>query len=89
MKSPRRNGNRSGSSRGKAPRSTSRQASEGPVNARKPWSDREVERLKELALQNTPTRVMGLKLLRSPGSIYSKAAAIGLSLKPSNQRPYG
>ncbi|HYD02027.1 MAG TPA: hypothetical protein VEB22_12435 [Phycisphaerales bacterium] len=74
---------------GRSPRSTSREASDGPANSRKPWTDREVDYLKQLAKENTPTRVMGIKLMRSPHSIYSKAAAIGLSLKPANQRPYG
>ena len=45
--------------------------------------------LKQLALENTPTRVMGLKLMRTPGAIYAKASAIGLSLKPTNQSPFG
>jgi len=53
------------------------------------WSDREVTTLKKLVSQNTPTRVMGIKLSRTPGAIYSKAAALGISLKPTNQRPYG
>src|SRR4051812_9252341 len=74
----------------RSPRSSNRrQDDDGPANSRKPWSDREVQYLRELAGENTPTRVMGIKLLRSPHSIYSKAAAIGLSLKPTNQRPYG
>ena len=54
-----------------------------------PWTDEEVEQLRELAKGNTPTRVIGLKLGRSEDSIYSKASAEGISLGPPNQSPYG
>ena len=60
-----------------------------PKNAGKAWSPQEVRQLKELAKGNTPTRVMGLKLERTEGSIRSKAQDEGISLKPTNQRPYG
>lgn len=53
------------------------------------WSEQEVEQLKLLISQNTPTRVMGLKLERSEEAIYSKVSELGLSLKPSNQSPSG
>ena len=55
---------------------------------RRSWSDREVGKLRQLAKQNTPTRVIGLKLKRTPYSVYAKAASEGISLKPTNQRPY-
>lgn len=42
-----------------------------------------------LASKNTPTRVIGLKLGRSEAAIYSKASEQGVSLKPTNQSPYG
>jgi hypothetical protein len=45
--------------------------------------------LRELAKGNTPTRVIGLKLGRTEGAIYAKAAELGVSLKPTNQKPYG
>jgi hypothetical protein len=47
-----------------------------------------VSKLKELAQGNTPTRVIGLKLGRTPGAVSSKAAQEGISLKPTNQSPY-
>jgi hypothetical protein len=53
------------------------------------WSDEDVERLRELARGNTPTRVIGLKLGRTEDSIRSKAASEGISLMPPNQSPYG
>jgi len=39
--------------------------------------------------ENTPTRVIGLKLGRTEAAIYKKASELGLSLKPTNQSPYG
>jgi hypothetical protein len=47
-----------------------------------------VDELKRLVGENTPTRVIGLKMGRTPEAIYKKAAAEGVSLKPVNQSPY-
>ena len=44
--------------------------------------------LGDLAKQNTPTRVIGLKLGRTPGAVQSQASKQGTSLKPTNQSPY-
>jgi hypothetical protein len=44
--------------------------------------------LKSLIQQNTPTRVMGLKLNRTPVAVQQKANDVGLSTKPVNQSPY-
>lgn len=60
-----------------------------PANAGGAWTPDDVTQLKELAKGNTPTRVIGLKLGRSPGAIYAKASAEDISLKPNNQKPYG
>ena len=60
-----------------------------PDNNGNPWTDEDVAQLKQLALENTPTRVIGLKLGRSEEAIYSKASAEGISLAPANQSPYG
>jgi hypothetical protein len=57
-------------------------------NTGKPWSPSEIKTLKALAKGNTPTRVIGLKLGRTEGAIYSKAAQTGTSLAPTNQSPY-
>lgn len=57
-------------------------------NKGKAWSKGDVSELKKLAKENTPTRVIGLKLGRTEGSIYSKASAEDVSLKPTNQSPY-
>lgn len=58
-------------------------------NSGKPWSGVEVKSMAGLAKGNTPTRVIGLKLGRSESAVYSKAAERGISLKPTNQSPYG
>lgn len=58
-------------------------------NSGKQWSPSEVRRLQELARENTPTRVIGLKLGRTPEAVYSKASQERISLKPTNQSPYG
>jgi len=42
-----------------------------------------------VAKANTPTRVLGLKLGRTPDAVQPKASAEQLSLKPTNQSPYG
>ena len=52
------------------------------------WSARDLRDLKAMAKGNTPTRVIGLKLQRSVASVRSKAQREGISLKPTNQRPY-
>jgi hypothetical protein len=57
-------------------------------NAGKQWTPTEVKQLKDLAKDNTPTRVIGLKLGRPVGGVENKASALGVSLKPTNQAPY-
>ena len=57
-------------------------------NSGKPWSSPERRQLRILVSQNTPTRVIGLKLGRTPGAIYKMAGQLGISLKPTNQSPY-
>ncbi len=57
-------------------------------NTGKPWSNADEAKLENLADHNTPTRVIGLKLGRTEAGIYNKAAALGIALKPTNQRPY-
>lgn len=57
-------------------------------NTGKSWTSKEVSQLKTLAKQNTPTRVIGLKLGRTENAVYNKASQEGVSLKPTNQSPY-
>lgn len=58
-------------------------------NSGKQWSRSDVSQLRKLAKQNTPTRVIGLKLGRTVNAVHAKASQESISLKPTNQRPYG
>lgn len=60
-----------------------------PTNSGKSWTSNDVRQLKSLASGNTPTRVIGLKMGRTPGAVQTKASSSGVSLKPTNQSPYG
>ncbi|MDM0082872.1 hypothetical protein QTI17_19960 [Variovorax sp. J31P179] len=60
-----------------------------PSNHGKSWSSSDVKQLKTLAAGNTPSRVIGLKMGRSESSVQSKASDEKVSLKPTNQSPYG
>jgi hypothetical protein len=53
------------------------------------WTATEIRQLKELAGENTPTRVIALKLGRTPDAVTKKASNEGVSLKPTNRPPYG
>lgn len=59
-----------------------------PKNHGKDWSAQDVKQLRQLARENTPTRVIGLKLGRSEDAVRSKASDESVSLKPTNQSPY-
>jgi len=60
-----------------------------PSNNGKPWTGADNIKLQQLADHNTPTRLIGLKMGRTPGSIQNHASEVGISLKPTNQSPYG
>jgi hypothetical protein len=60
-----------------------------PTNSGKAWTPQAKAQLKQLAGGNTPTRVMGIKLGRTPAAVSTEAARQRVSLKPTNQRPYG
>lgn len=53
------------------------------------WTLTQVKELRQLAKENTPTRVIGLKLGRTEDAVRAKASEEGISLKPTNQSPYG
>ncbi|MBU0767373.1 hypothetical protein KKF55_06410 [Patescibacteria group bacterium] len=59
-----------------------------PKNAGKTWAAADENQLQKLIKENTPTRIIALKMQRTPESIYSHASEQGKSLKPVNQRPY-
>ena len=52
------------------------------------WTESDLRNLKALIRENTPTRVIGLKLGRSETSIRGKARREGLSLRPPNRSPH-
>jgi hypothetical protein len=59
-----------------------------PSNHGKPWTSADIKQLQKLANENTPTRVIGLKMGRTPDAVYSAASGNSVSLKPNNQSPY-
>jgi len=59
-----------------------------PKNHGNPWTAQDISNLGKLAKQNTPTRVIALKLDRTPGAVQTKASQEKISLKPTNQSPY-
>jgi ABC-type Zn uptake system ZnuABC Zn-binding protein ZnuA len=59
-----------------------------PTNHGKDWTASDVQQLKQLAKGNTPTRVIGLEIGRTPDAVKQKASSVGISLKPTNQAPY-
>lgn len=60
-----------------------------PSNHGKPITKEVVKQVKELAKQNTPTRVIGLKTGRTEDSVRGIASKNDISLSPTNQSPYG
>ena len=54
----------------------------------KNWTSSDISKLRELAKENTPTRVIGLKLGRTEDAVRTKASKKNISLKPTNQSPY-
>jgi len=58
-------------------------------NSGKSWTQKDLSKLGDLAKKNTPTRVIGLILGRSPAAIYKKASEEDISLSPTNRSPYG
>jgi len=57
-------------------------------NSGKLWTPNQKTELRNLAKQNTPTRVIGLKLGRTEEAVRTKASELNVSLKPTNQSPY-
>jgi hypothetical protein len=59
-----------------------------PGNSGKSWTPAANRQLAVLARGNTPTRVIAMKMERTPAAVESQAARLRLSLKPTNQSPY-
>jgi hypothetical protein len=64
-----------------------RKAPKAAVATRKPWTDTDMKAFKTLIKQNTPTRLIAMKLNRSVASVYTKARSAGISLAPTNRSP--
>lgn len=60
-----------------------------PPNSGKQWTPSQDAQLRREAAGNTPTRVIGLHLGRSEDAVRSRASDLDVSLKPTNQSPYG
>jgi hypothetical protein len=58
-------------------------------NSGKAWAASDKKSLSKMAKENTPTRVIGLKLGRTEAAVYKQASEQGTSLRPTNQSPYG
>jgi len=58
-------------------------------NSGKPITKSDIAQVKELAKGNTPTRVIGLKIGRTPNSVYKIASDNDISLEPHNRSPRG
>lgn len=59
-----------------------------PSNHRAPITPAVVKQVKQLAEENTPTRVIAMKTQRTEASVRAIASDNGISLKPTNQSPY-
>lgn len=81
----------------KAPKNTQKKTAKKPVKTggkkkdgrsdRQSWSKEDIKQLKTLIKENTPTRLIALKLKRSEISVRGKAQREGLSLRPTNRSP--
>jgi hypothetical protein len=60
-----------------------------PPNQGKQWTSKDVGELNTLAKQNTPTRLIAFKMGRTLEAIYAKAKEERISLKSTDQWPYG
>jgi hypothetical protein len=60
-----------------------------PKNHGQAWTPAQDKQLKDLAKGNTPTRVIGVKLGRTEDAVRNRASEKNVSLKPTNQSPYG
>jgi len=56
-------------------------------NIGKTWTKEDISQLRELAKENTPLRIIGIKLGRTPDAIRTKASEKGISLRRTKQSP--
>lgn len=65
------------------------QMAKTPANSGKAWTPAQDRQLAREAAGNAPTRVIALHMDRSEAAVRSRASDQGVSLKPTNQSPYG
>ncbi|MFK4084780.1 hypothetical protein ACI2LF_11760 [Kribbella sp. NPDC020789] len=58
-------------------------------NASEPWTDEEVAELEQLAADNLPISLIGLRLGRPDVAVKAKAGEEHITLLPRNRPPYG
>ncbi|MCX8518572.1 MAG: hypothetical protein ORN21_00355 [Methylophilaceae bacterium] len=59
-----------------------------PSKHGKRWTSDELSKLQQMVKENTPTRLIALKMQRTPDAVAGKASKEHISLKPTNQSPY-
>jgi len=69
-------------------KSSCRKTESASSNTGKRWTAAQVKQLRQLASQNTPPRVIGLKLGRTENAVRTKASEKGVSLKLRNHPSY-
>ncbi|MGM4929693.1 hypothetical protein [Tardiphaga sp. 619_E2_N8_5] len=69
----------------KSAKKTAKKAS--AAGPRRDWTEAELKNMKTLVKQNTPTRLIAMKLKRTVTSVYGKATREGISLAPTNRSP--
>jgi hypothetical protein len=57
-------------------------------NSGKPITIKDIQSVRQLAVKNTPTGVISLKIGRTEDSVRSIASQNNISLRPTNQSPY-
>ena len=60
-----------------------------PKNHKKSWTKDDDRELVRLTKENTPTRIIALKMERTEDAVRSHAAISKISLRPTNRSPYG
>lgn len=60
-----------------------------PAKHEASWTDADENNLRQLVAENTPTRVIAMKLERTEDAVRNKASELGVSLLPPNQSPFG
>lgn len=59
----------------------------GTRNVGKVWTEDDISQLRELAKENRPLRIIGIKLGRTPDAIRTKASEKGISLRRKSPSP--